>query len=960
MKEKIKNNPLFKKGFNIRYCLLAAACTAAIMTVVYFCYDLAPFGDVTILRMDLYHQYGPLFAELYERVTNLDSFLYSWKSGGGSSFLGNFYNYLSSPLAIIMVLFGHKNMPEAIAAMIFLKSVLASFTFSFFLSKKHKLQNPLVSAFGVLYACSGYFIAYYWNVMWIDAFYLFPLVMLGIELLIKERKMKLYTITLALTLITNYYMGFMVCIFSVLYFIYSYFVEYSISDTYFGQLAMREKGIKGFFRWAYNNLRNNKFIDSGVRFAFSSVGAALLSCFALIPVFFILKSCSATSGSWPQEFKTYFSIFDFLANHLAYLDPTIRSSGTDVLPNVYCGILTVMLVPLFIFSNKISLKEKVFSIGILGVMFASCYTNYLNFIWHGLHFPNDLPYRFSYMYSFLLLIFAFRALMNIKEYTTRQIIGVGTATIFFIILVQEIGSKNFSETGVWICIAFIGIYCMALGILKNDKYPAIAAAALILCSTCAEYTVANTNNYSMDQTKTNFVGDYDNFQEIKSKIDEYEGNDDYRMELTSLRARMDPCWYYYNGVSTFSSMAYEKVSNMQSHLGMFSNYINSYTYHRQTPVYNAFFALDYIVDNSTAAKAEMNPEIYKEIAMVDKYTAYENLYQLPIAFRVNEDILEWSHDNPNPFEVQSGLFGSSTGIHNVYTDMEMTSVSGNGIECYDLSESEDGYYPYTVSDSAAASVSFELTAAQDGNAYIYLKASNNDISAITVTLPDGTAITQYIDTKPHILDLGHLKKGQMVSIFAPFTEAKEGYLYLFGVTLNKKSFEDGYNALKADSLNITKFDETVIEGNIDVSENGILYTSINYDEGWAVYIDGEKVSKDKIYDIGDKALLGVDITKGAHTITLKYTPRGLYVGCVISALTLVIFILLCIISKKRIFVFNPPLYVETDENWNDDAKAPSFYVAPEDISDRLNDAGDEDIADTESLEEFDEDTEQSE
>ena len=83
---------------------------------------------------------------------------------------------------------------------------------------------------------------------------------------------------------------------------------------------------------------------------------------------------------------------------------------------------------------------------------------------------------------------------SIKEYTNRQIIGVGVATIFFIILVQEIGSKNFSETGVWICVAFIGIYCLALGILKNDKYPAIAAAALILCSVCAEYTVANTNN----------------------------------------------------------------------------------------------------------------------------------------------------------------------------------------------------------------------------------------------------------------------------------------------------------------------------------------------------------------------------------------------------------------------------------------------------------------------------------
>ena len=709
MKDKLKNNPLIKKGFGIRYCLLAALCTAAIMTVVYFCYDLAPFGDVTILRMDLYHQYGPLFAELYERVTDFDSFLYSWNSGGGSSFLGNFYNYLSSPLAIVMVLLGHKNMPEAIAVMIFLKACLASFAFSYYLSKKHNTQTPLVSAFGVLYACSGYFIAYYWNVMWLDSFYLFPLVMLGIEKLINQRKMTLYIVALAVTMFSNYYMGYMVCIFSVLYFIYSFFSSHNASDTYFGRLAVRKKGIKGFLTWGYNNLRNNRLIDSGVRFVFASVGAAMVTCFSLLPVFFILRSCSATSGTWPQEFKTYFSIFDFLANHLAYLDPTIRSSGTDVLPNVYCGILTVMLVPLFIFSKRISLKEKIFSIGILGIMFASCYTNYLNYIWHGFHFPNDLPYRFSYMYSFLLLIFAFRALMNIKEYSTRQIIGVGTATVFFVILVQEIGSKNFSETGVWICIAFIGIYCLALGILKNDKYPAIAAAALVLCSSCAEYTVANTNNYSMDQTKISFVGDYDNFREIKAAIDEYEGNDDYRMELTSLRARMDPCWYNYNGVSTFSSMAYEKVSNMQSHLGMFSNYINSYTYHRQTPVYNAFFALDYVVDNMTGSKTQMNSELYKEIATLDKYTAYENRYQLPIAFRVDEEILQWSHDNTNPFEVQSSLFGSATGIHTVYNDMEMTSVSGNGVECNDLTFSDMGYYPYSVTDTEGASASFELT-----------------------------------------------------------------------------------------------------------------------------------------------------------------------------------------------------------------------------------------------------------
>ena len=83
------------------------------------------------------------------------------------------------------------------------------------------------------------------------------------------------------------------------------------------------------------------------------------------------------------------------------------------------------------------------------------------------------------MYSFLLLIFAYKAIGLIKEYSKKQIIGVGTATVFFVIIVQEIGSKNFTETGVWISIAFIGIYCLALGILKNDRYPKAAAAVLI-------------------------------------------------------------------------------------------------------------------------------------------------------------------------------------------------------------------------------------------------------------------------------------------------------------------------------------------------------------------------------------------------------------------------------------------------------------------------------------------------
>ena len=119
-KKKETKFSLFLK--NNKYILISALIAFAVMQLVYFCFSLIPYGDMTILRMDLYHQYGPLFAELYDRLTSGESLIYSWNSGLGSSFLGNFYNYLSSPVTLLILFFGHKNIPEAIAAMMSGKS----------------------------------------------------------------------------------------------------------------------------------------------------------------------------------------------------------------------------------------------------------------------------------------------------------------------------------------------------------------------------------------------------------------------------------------------------------------------------------------------------------------------------------------------------------------------------------------------------------------------------------------------------------------------------------------------------------------------------------------------------------------------------------------------------------------------------------------------------------------------
>ena len=885
-----------KKGklFENRFILLSMFGSLLVSLLVAYCYDMIPFGDTTILRMDLYHQYGPLFAELYERVKGGESLLYSWNSGGGSSFLGNFYNYLSSPLSLLIFLFSHKNIPVAIGVMIFTKAVLASATFTYYLKKSLKHHNYLSAGFGVLYSFSGFFIAYYWNLMWLDAFVLLPIILYGIEKIINNGKPLTYIISLAIAMLSNYYMAYMICMFSVIYFIYYYFTNYNFNDS-LADLRFPDELDKPCNKGFFYKLRSSRFLGSGVTFAFGSVTAALCVAFALLPTFFILRACSATSGTFPEELETYNSVFDIIANHLASVEPTIRSSGDDVLPNVYCSVATVMLVPLFYFTKSIPLREKISSTALLGILYLSFNTNYLNYIWHGFHYPNDLPYRFSFMYTFFILVIAFKTLIRIKEFKAKEILGLGFGSVLFIILVEEIGSKNVDNNTVFISLAFAIIYTVGFYIFSNKKYNRQATALFLFCCFVSEYAIANTDNYVMNQEIQYYSDDYESFVSVKNDIDKHHKSENiYRMELTDLRTRMDPCWYNYNGVSIFSSMAYEKVANLHDNLGLDSNYINSYTYHMQTPVYNAMFALDYIVNNTESVK--INDDLFTYLNKKDNFTAYVNNYSLPIAYMVDSSIRDWDYSNFNPFVVQSDYFRHATGIDDVFVNEEIFDISGFGVsEISNPSDGSDCFY--FTSDNADGTGEINVLIIPEETKNLYLYVDSDDLGMLTVE-NQGEEVTQDIDDEHYILDLGKCKKGETITLKFEVKEGvTDGYADFILRSVDMKKFEEGYKKLKNRSFNVSEFTDREISGTINVPEDGILYTSIPYDKGWEITVDGEKLYTEEYVIIGD-ALLGINLEKGKHTVEFRYTPQGLKIGIMLSVAGLILLALYIIIIRK--------------------------------------------------------------
>ncbi len=901
-----KKQSIFKRFFvNNSYCWLACLCTVGVMMLVYYCYDLFPFGETTILRMDLYHQYGPLFAEFYDRVTNLKSFLYSWQTGLGSPFLGNYFNYLSSPTSIIMLLLGHENMPEAIAGMIITKAALSAASFTYYLKKSQCRHDYTTAAFGILYAMCGYFIAYYWNVMWIDAMVYFPLVILGIENIINRRNPRIYIAFLAMTLLSSYYMGYMTCIFSVIYFLIYYFSRNEGSSLH--ESTPYTLGENGEKKYTFKDkIKGSLFLRSGFTFAFASIAAAGLVAISLVPTFMILRNCSATSGTFPQNYESYYSIFDFLANHLASVNPTIRSSGEDVLPNVYCGIATVILVPLYLFTKSVPLKEKVAHVALLGIMYFSFNINILNYIWHGFHYPNDLPYRWSFMYSFILLIIAYKAFTRLHEFSGRAILGAGMAVLGAIILIQEIGSKNVEEITVLISIIFVVTYCLVFALMKDPKYQQSAVAVLLLCCIIGEVSCANTDRYSMDQLKSNFVGDYGDFETLKQELDEYDGGDFYRMDLTYNRARMDPAWYGYNGVSTFSSMAYERMSNVQSDLGIYGNYINSYTYHLQTPVYNMMHSLKYVVDNDEAVTVET--DYYNQLMSSGKFTAYENKYLLPIGFAVNSDLANWQTDITNPFTVQSDWFEYSTGVSDVFGMMNIDEI-----QYYNMDEITSGLDTgdiyYTKSGEGEGELTFILKTEETKHCYLFV--DSYDFDSIIIR-KDGEDFTQYTD-EPYIYDLGVVTPEEEVAVIITIEDSDYGYIDFFPYYVNDDKLNEGYEILKSRAMNIESFEETKIKGTVSTAEDMLFFTSIPYDKGWTVKVDGTKIAEEDYVALQD-AYLCFNLPAGEHTIELSYRPQGLLLGVGISTLTVIALIAAAIIFKKRRernvnapFVYVPPV-----------------------------------------------------
>ncbi len=840
-----------------------------LLGIGFYLIKIHPFGNRQILVTDLWHQYYPFFRVLYEKLREGGSLLYTWTSGLGTNFLALMAYYAASPLNLLSVFVPLEYLREAMTVILMLKFGFAGLFFCRMLRYCFGKNDISVCMFSVMYALCSYMMGYYWNIIWIDTVALLPLVMLGLTALVREGKYRIYVIALALALLSNYYIAYFICIFTVLAF---------------------------FCLCLYEKLDLRTF---GKRFALVAGGSlfgAALSAWILIPTYNALQLTHSADNSFPKDIKFYESWREILSNMLAFTEVTSKEG----LPNLYCGLLPVLLLGAFLVAKNIRIREKVTAVLLLAFLIVSCNMNYLNFIWHGFHFTNMLPYRFSFLFSFVLLVAAFRAYHVLLEekLSMWQWFGMLASGVVFLALSYGVRTEGDDPNKFVIASGILASVYLIIILCRN--FMPKSAVQILLAAVLAFEMGQHAINGVKSVGSSDYVSYPSNGEHIDKLLDQIEQTEDelfYRTDITAWYTLNDPSLYNYDGVSQFSSMANENITTFCRLIGLpASEAGNRYYYANTSPLTNMLLDVQYVIakDGYNADELTM-----KRIGTSGSCNLYQNEYETALGFMVNSSALNYTLDTTvNPFELQNILFKRLTAVSgDLFTQIDITHVGHQG---YEVTRTGYGNYSYTRKDDAPddSYLKYNYTTEKDGMVYAYMTVKNGD--NMVVYLNGNKQHSYNIGRQPYITPVGSYDAGELVTLRCDLkSDAKSGTAKVYFYQLNEDVLNEGYQALADERLKLTEFSDTGFTGEITAKEAGTLYLSVPYEEGWSIYVDGKKTELEPIFD----AMCAVTLPAGTHTVTMKYIPKGFVAGIVLSIGSVILLVVLYVLERRGIRIF---------------------------------------------------------
>ncbi len=854
-----------------------------------------PFGSYSMLYSDMYHQYYPFFVAFRDALRSGKGLMYTWSVGLGMDYLGLIAYYLASPLNLLSVLVPESLLLEYFSLLVPIKLGLAGLFYGIFLKELFGKNDLSVSVFGGLYGLCAWALGFQWNIMWLDTFALLPLVALGTVRLLQEKKFVLYTVSLFFSIFANYYIGFFTCIFVfLLFFVYQ------------------------FCRWG----GWKKFFGDLFRIACFSVLAIGMTAILELPAFAALQSTQSSVNKFPTGFRLNIvtehnlkGLLDAMRQVAGNMGGAIKPNFKEGLPNVYCGIVSVFLMMLYLLSNQIRLRDKVCAVLLLAFFNVSFIIRQLDYIWHGFHFTNMIPYRFSFLYSFVVLYMAYRAWLERKRFTPAQAILAGILAAAVLACSNDLTEMvplelgNFSlDVPLYFLynLIFLTLYLLAMlvGCVK-EKLPEDATekqirqakeeerfqyrrSARLLLAVMGVELIANLICFGLYFTGTN-VSNYPKGTEHTASVIRYmkereKNNLFFRAETTHTQTLNDGALNGYNGVSAFTSSANVKTTLFMQSLGYGAkNTYNRYAFEESSPVANLFLGLKYMIDRDDKDKTS---SFFAEKNHFGKTTLLENQAYLPLAFLAEPELAQLTFDTSgNAFRFQNELFRAATGIReDVWYRIPGNDLSLSSEDATITEQDGTGYLKYSDTKKNG-SVTYCFQILRDGFACIHLNLPKRNDYYVSI---NGVELYKETISLPQMIAVGDVKAGDMLEVRVVCKADENSTMTVEAAIVDMDVFQKGYEILNASTLQLTTFKSSFLKGTIDCDRDGLLYASIPQNGNWQVRVDGKPAD---IQLVGD-CMIGVPLTQGKHVVEYTYRNEAFAIGWKVSLLCAAIFGLL--------------------------------------------------------------------
>ena len=715
--------------------------------LIYFAYrlfGLEPSGDHSVLCLDLNGQYVYYFEAIRDAFHGDGSTVYNWSRNLSGGYMGVIGYYLASPFTLIVILLPRTKILTALLIMILCKLGAASFAFSYYARKSKHVSPGLSVILGVSFGMCAYGIIQTIDPMWLDGLVCLPFIVLGIEYLIDDGRKINLIIPLALICVANFYIGFMCCIFTAIYFLFYLFISSEKFDNYarlivfggflilalsalFGFVWYKAKnnpaadvkeissrktymiimlvmfviylGIMAYFWFKQFTPNMKKEILKLVRVIFrmglATVVALCCAAFMVLPVYNALSlgkmDFAKPAGGYNFGWKGQFSPLEFVAQFAVDQYNSVNVEGK---PEVYCGVLTFLCFPLFFFNRRIPWKQKV-GYGVLCfVMFYCMYFKEIDIWWHGGQMPNWLPFRYSFIFSFIILSMAAMTLRYAASINRYAIAGsIGVLSLLLIIAYNKhylnmkgeeyIGKYSTVTATIMLLIVYAG-FVYVMGLKNPSKSMKVIMTASLLTIVSGEL-VYNAKHEFLDihhevaySTGKSYREYIRTGREVVDKLYDYDGSF-YRAEKTYVRCVNDNSAFRLRGLTHSSSVMNAKILKFIEAMGYSASTYYS-RYEGNTPLSDSVLGIKYVLDKGDSNKNILKDDdpqnenvsatykkIMTETALSQSETEmniniYENKNALALGFMADKSIKRIEkYGTDNPFNSQNLLLSTISG-----------------------------------------------------------------------------------------------------------------------------------------------------------------------------------------------------------------------------------------------------------------------------------------------------------